>query len=66
MIMDMLNEYNAIRQRLKGIEQQSSEFADSSESGRILLSISSIGTINDSANCHKKEDFKYNDTEGSA
>ena len=49
MMTDMLNEYKSIRIRLKHIEQQLREFADSSESGRILLSIPGIGIINASA-----------------
>jgi transposase len=49
MMTDMLDEYKTIRLRLKGIEQQLREFADSSESGRILLSIPGIGIINASA-----------------
>lgn len=49
MMTDMLNEYKAIRLRLKGIEQQLREFVDSSESGKILLSIPGIGIINTSA-----------------
>ena len=49
MMTDVLNEYKAILLRLKGIERQLSEFAGSSESGRILLSIPGIGIINASA-----------------
>ena len=49
MMTDMLDEYKAIRLRLKGIEQQLREFVDSSESGKILLSIPGIGIINASA-----------------
>jgi transposase len=49
MMTDMLNEYKVIGLSLKGIEQQLREFADSSESGRILLSIPGIGIINTSA-----------------
>ena len=49
MMTDMLNEYKAIRLRLKHIEQQLREFVDSSESGRILLSIPGIGFTNASA-----------------
>ena len=49
MMTNMLNEYKAIRIRLKHIEQQLREFVDSSESGRILLSIPGIGFINASA-----------------
>lgn len=49
MMTDMLDEYKAMRLRLKGIEQQLGEFVDNSESGKILRSIPGIGIINASA-----------------
>ena len=49
MVIDMLSEYKAIVERLKGIEKQLAEFVDESESGKILLSIPGIGVINASA-----------------
>jgi transposase len=46
---DMQEEYRTILTRVKGIEQQLNEFADSSEIGQILLNIPGIGIINASA-----------------
>jgi transposase len=49
MLIDMLSEYKTMVNRLKSIEKQLTEFVEGCESGRILLSIPSIGVINASA-----------------
>jgi transposase len=49
MVIDMLSEYKTMVNRLKSIEKQLTEFVEGCESGRILLSIPSIGVINASA-----------------
>ena len=49
MVIDMLSEYKAVVERLKGIEKQLAAFVNESESGKILLSIPGIGVINASA-----------------
>lgn len=49
MMTDMLIEYKDILKRVKNIEQQLHEFAETSQSGQILLSIPGIGIINASA-----------------
>jgi transposase len=45
----MLNEYNTIVKRVKGIETQLLAFVDNSQSGQILRGIPGIGIINASA-----------------
>jgi transposase len=49
MVIDMLSDYQITLKRLKDIEKQLGEFFDASKTGKILLSILSIGVINASA-----------------
>jgi transposase len=49
MVKEILSEYNTTIERLNSIKNQLDEFVDESESGKILLSIPSIGVINASA-----------------
>jgi transposase len=49
MVIDMLSEYDTTIERLNSIKKQLDEFVDESESGKILLSIPSIGVMNASA-----------------
>jgi transposase len=49
MMKGMLNEYNTIVKRVKGIETQLLAFVDNSQSVQILRGITGIGIINASA-----------------